>query len=108
MTTKRKKSSAMKLLEKVSAGPLTLGKALRAVRMSDDLSQQEFAEMLGISRAHLCDIEMGRRRVSAERAAMFARRVGRLEAHWVELALQDEMDDAGLKLRVHVESVATV
>lgn len=109
MATKRmKKSSAIKVLEKASGGPLRLAGVLRAVRMSKYMTQQEFADLLGISRAHLCDVEMGRRRVSVERAALFARKVGRLEAHWVELALQEEVDEAELRVRVHVEQIATV
>lgn len=54
---------------------------------------------LGVSRAYLCDVEKGRRAVSVERAAAWARKLGYLQAQYVALALQAEVTAAGLKLR---------
>ena len=50
-------------------GPLTLGRMLWSIRMCDEISQTEFARMLGVSRSHICDVEKGRKLVSSERAA---------------------------------------
>ena len=44
---------------------------LRALRLSDDKSVQEYADALGISRQQLSDIERGERIVSEEKAALF-------------------------------------
>ena len=85
-------------------GPLTLGGALSALRKSDELSLLEFAKLLGISRSHLCDIEQGRRAVSPERAARFAQALKQHEAQFVRLALQDQIRDAGLNLKVEVHA----
>jgi hypothetical protein len=52
----------------------------------------------------LCDIEKGRRAVSVERAAEWARKLGYLEAQYVALALQAEVTAAGLDLKVKVEA----
>lgn len=60
------------------------------------------AERLEISRSHLCDIEKQRKTVSPERAARFASILGYGEAQFVRLALQGLVEDAGLRLRVHV------
>jgi DNA-binding XRE family transcriptional regulator len=49
-------------------GPLTFGDMLWSIRMCDELSQTEFAEMLGVSRSHICDVEKGRKLVSPARA----------------------------------------
>jgi hypothetical protein len=57
-----------------------------------------------VSRAYLCDVEKGRRAVSVERAAEWARKLGYLQAQYVALALQAEVNAAGLKLRVSVEA----
>jgi hypothetical protein len=46
---REKKSGAMKLLEKLSGGPLTLGRAIESVRKSEELSQNECAKKLGAS-----------------------------------------------------------
>jgi transcriptional regulator with XRE-family HTH domain len=107
MTTKRKgrvQDDAADYLEKLMGGPLTLGGALAAIRESDGKSLSEFSERLGISRTHLSDIEHGRRSVSLERAAKFAEALGQSQAQFVRLALQDQVRDAGLKLRVDVHA----
>src|SRR6188472_3981807 len=107
MTTKRRsqiqdKSDAH--LEKLMGGPLTLGGALSAIRESDGEILAQFSERLGISRTHLSDIEHGRSSVSLERAAQFAATLGQHQAQFVRLALQDQVRQAGLKLRVDVHA----
>jgi hypothetical protein len=57
-----------------------------------------------ISRAHPCDIEKGRRTVSAERAAQFARVLGYSVNQFVATALEDQLRKAGLKVRVHLDA----
>jgi transcriptional regulator with XRE-family HTH domain len=107
MTTKsarRPASSTKAFLEKLSGGPLTFGHALSAIRLSDELSLAAFAQRLGVSRTHLSDIEHGRRSVSLLRASEFATALGYSEAHFVRLALQDQVRDAGLKLKVDVRA----
>jgi transcriptional regulator with XRE-family HTH domain len=94
----------MKQLERVSGGPLTFRKALAAVRKCEDLSQEECARTLGISKSHLCDVEKGRKTVSPERAAKWARTLGYPESVFVRLAIQAELDAAGLKYRVAIEA----
>ncbi len=85
-------------------GPLTLGGALSAIRESEGESLAQFSERLGVSRSHLSDIEHGRRSVSLERAARFAEALGQHQAQFVRLALQDQVREAGLKLRVDVHA----
>jgi transcriptional regulator with XRE-family HTH domain len=106
MTTKKLRStrpnSTATYLERLLNGPLTLGGALSAIREGDGESLTQFAQRLGISRSHLSDIEHGRRSVSLERAAEFALALGHHQAQFVRLALQDQVRNAGLKLRVDV------
>jgi transcriptional regulator with XRE-family HTH domain len=85
-------------------GPLTLGGAIAAIREGEGESLAQFADKLGISRTHLSDIEHGRRSVSLERAAQFASALGHNQAQFVRLALQDQVREAGLKLRVDVHA----
>jgi transcriptional regulator with XRE-family HTH domain len=96
------KSEAMKFLEDVAGRPLTLGGLLESIRLSEEMSQSVFAKKLGISASHLCDIEKGRKVVSPERAARFAKVLGRSEHQFVRLALQEMIDEAGLKLKVNI------
>ena len=101
---KEKKSDAIKLLEKLSGGPLTFGRAVASVRKCEGLSQDDCAKKLGVSKSHLCDVEKGRKTVSPERAARWARVLGYPESVLVRLAIQAELDAAGLKYRVAIEA----
>jgi transcriptional regulator with XRE-family HTH domain len=104
MAIKRKKSAALKYLEDITGGPLSLGKFLQSIRLGEEMSQVEFAEQLGISKSHLCDIEKGRKLVSPERAAIFAKTLKYSSEQFVRLALQDQVEKAGLKFKVKIEA----
>jgi antitoxin HigA-1 len=102
MAKKQTSSSAIKLMQRLTGGPLTFGKMLGAVREGEELTLEAFAKQLGVSRQNLCDIEKGRKGVSPERAVRWARLLGYPEAQWLRLALQAELDAAGLKYRVEI------
>lgn len=102
--TKATKSAAIKLLEQIAGGPLSLGKAIESVRKSEDISQDECARRLGVSKSHLCDVEKGRKTVSPERAAKWARSLGYPESVFIRLAIQGELDAAGLRYKVEIEA----
>jgi antitoxin HigA-1 len=99
-----KKSEALRFLEKLTGGPVTLGKFLEAVRRGEEMTQPAFAKKLGISKSHLNDIEKGRKAVSPDRAARFAKVLGYSQPRLVKLALQDLVDRGGLKLQVDVKA----
>ena len=99
-----KKSTAMRFMEKVAGGPLTLSGLIEAIRLGEEESQPVFAKRLGISRSHLNDIEKGNKAVSPERAAKFAKLLGYSPEAFVKLALQDLVDRSGLHLQVEVKA----
>jgi transcriptional regulator with XRE-family HTH domain len=101
MNTERK-SKAMRFLESLTGGPLTVSELLLSLRLSDDLSQEKFAKRLGISKQHLCDIEKGRKVVSPGRAAVFATRLKQPPAFFIQLALQEELKRVGVRIKVKV------
>ena len=102
-TTIKGKVDAEKFLEKI-VGKLTLAKVIRSTRQCDELSQQDFADKLGISKQHLCDVEKGRKVVSPARAWAWAKKLGYHPQQWAELALQDLVEKDGLKgVIVHLE-----
>jgi transcriptional regulator with XRE-family HTH domain len=105
--TKRKKPAATEdalAYFQRTTGSLTLGRALAAIRDAEEVSLAAFAKRLRISRAYLCDVEQGRRGVSPEKAAAWARALGQPAQVFVALALQDSVRAAGLKFRVSVEA----
>jgi transcriptional regulator with XRE-family HTH domain len=97
-----KKSKPMKFLEGISGGPLSFGELIEAIRQGEEMTQVMFAKKLRISKSHLCDIEKGRKTVSPERAARFAKKLGYSEDTFVELALQDMVNEAKLDMKVSV------
>lgn len=101
-----KKSDTIRFLEDLAGRPLTLGGLLESIRLGEELTLNEFAKKLKISVSHLCDIEKGRKVVSPERAAKFAKTLGRSPEQFVRLSLQGQLDDAGLKMKVIVEDAA--
>ena len=103
MTTK-KKSSALKYLEKISGGPLSLGSLIESIRLADEIPQMVFAKKLGISASHLCDIEKQRKIVSPHRAAKFAKILGYSQEQFVRLSLQEMLNQAGIPMKVEVKA----
>ena len=105
MTTRKSKgSSASDLEQRILGGPLSFGAAVEALRVGEEISQAEFARKLRVSRQYLCDVEKGRRLVSPEQAARFAKAFGHPPNVLVRLALQDAVRAGGLKLKVSVEA----
>ncbi|MDZ7667284.1 MAG: helix-turn-helix transcriptional regulator [Desulfotignum sp.] len=83
-------------------GPLTFGKALWSHRKCEEMTQKEFAKLLGIAPSSLCDLEKGRKIPSPDRAAKIARKIGMSEKTWVRLAIQDMLRAADLEYTVSV------
>ena len=109
MTTKKKYNRrntvpAIPYLEKITGGPLTFARLIQSTRLCEEKSATEFAKILGISKSHLCDIEKGRKSVSIERAVAFAEALGHSKDLFVELALQTQIEKAGLDYKVSIEA----
>ena len=100
MSTKSQKSDAIKFLESLRGGPLTFGRMIESFRKCDEITQEKLAQKMKISKAHLCDIEKGRRMVSPERAAKFAKVMGYMVEQFVAVAIEDQLHKAGLNMKV--------
>lgn len=96
------KNSAKKALEKLTGGPLTLGKLLWSIRVGEELTMTEFAVQLEISRSHLNDIEKGRKPVSPKKAAEYASILGYSERQFIRLALQDLLNRQNLNYEIEI------
>ena len=101
---KMMKSESLRFLEGLIGRQLTFGGHLSAIRKGEDMTLDAFAKQLEISRQHLCDIEKGRRMVSLERAAKWARLLGYSETLFVRLVLQDMIEQAGLNMKVSIDA----
>lgn len=104
MTTKRKITE--KDTEKINKrtadfldsqlGLETFGGTLQAIRISDELTQREFGEKLGISTQLVSDLENERKGVSSSKARDFAIKLGHMPEYFVKLVVQDMLAREGL------------
>lgn len=103
MSTK-KKSSAIKELDKIRKAPLVFKDLLYSVRRTEEISQVELAKKAGTSKAKICDFEKGRRIPTLELAAKLAKALGHSEALFVAKIIEEQLQEANLKLKVKVEA----
>ena len=101
MLTRNPKSVARRRLEKRAGGALTLGMLIGAIRKGEDWSLAQMAEILDVTRGYVSNIEKGKP-VSPESAARYARALGYSEEQFVRLALQDQVERAGLDYEVRI------
>ena len=85
--------------------PIPFGETLSILRSFEGKNQSDFAKMIGISRGNLCDIEKGRKGVSPERAAQFAKKLGYPVSYLVEIALNDIANDLLKPLKLAVQKI---
>lgn len=53
------------------------GQAVRKIRLARGISQEELADLCGLHRTYISDIELGKRNVSLENIDRIARSLGR-------------------------------
>ena len=96
----------LKKIEKMAGGRLTLGGAICALRLSDEISQEVCAKQLGVSRQYLCDLEHDRKEVSPKKASQFARVLEQSEKQFVRLAIQDMLIRQGMHYHIELRDAA--
>jgi len=104
MNTKNKNKA--KLAIRKIIGPISFGEMISALRQAMEITQVEMAEVLGISKQDLCNIEKGRKIVSVERAVSFADALCMPQKTFAKYALQDQLNKAGIDGEVQIEKVA--
>ena len=103
MTTKIK-SNAVKQLEKIRKGPLTFKDLLYSIRLTEEMSQVELAELVSTTKSKICDFEKGRRVPSLKLGGKLAKALGHSEALFVSMLLEEQIKEANLKLKIKVEA----
>lgn len=102
MSTKKNKL-ATEVFKQI-LGHVSFGEMMNSIRLSEGLSQKTFAKRLEISTSELCDIEKGRKFVSIQRAALFAKRLKDSPEVFIQYVIQDEILRAGLNCGVTIHS----
>jgi transcriptional regulator with XRE-family HTH domain len=101
---KMKTNKTQKQLEEISRQALTLNNLLQAIRLGEEMTQIEFAKLLGVSRQYVCDLEQNRRFVSPKVAELFANILGYSPQQFIRLCLQDMMKREGMDFLVEVKA----
>lgn len=103
-TNNKKSAQTIKKLEAIIGEKFTLGSFLAAIREGEEMTQVEFAKLLGISKQNLCDVEHGRRIISPKAAVKFAKKLGYAPDQFIRLTLQDLVDREGLHVIVEIKA----
>ena len=99
-------TNTMKTLNKITGGELTLGKAIKAIRLCDEIAQGEFAKKLKVTQAYLSDLEHDRKAVSPQKAAELAVLLGHSEKQFIRLAIQDDLHRKGFNYDIEIRDAA--
>lgn len=78
----------------------SISDVFRKTRTDMNFTQAEFADLLGVSAARVCDLERGRRGLSVKSALAYSRALGLSPAHFVQAVLEDRLSNAGLEYTV--------
>ena len=95
--------NARRYLDKVR-GKLTLGSAIRSIRLCDEKSQTAFAKKLKVSTQYLCDLEHNRKIISPKKAKKIAEILGYSPEQFVALAIQDSLDRDRIRMLVEIKA----
>ncbi len=77
-------------LDSLIGTPQTLGSVISSIRLCDEMTLKQFAEVLGVSVSYLSDIEHNRKLVSPKKAFEYATKLGYPTTDFIRYALQDE------------------
>lgn len=104
MSTKNK-IRAKSAIKKIT-GPIGFGEMLHSYREAQEYSQVQMAELLGITKQDLCNIEKRRKFVSVERSILFAKALNMPLKTFAKYALQDQLNKAGIEGEIVIKEVA--
>lgn len=90
------KKELLPFLEDISGEKFSFSTILRGFRTREDLTQDQIAKRLGVTKSYISDLENQRRYVTVEQAQLFAKKLKEPSELWVTTALQDMLVRAGI------------
>ena len=100
----KKKSQAIKELDKIRKKPLDFSDLLHSVRTTSEMSQVELATKAKTTKAKICDFEKGRRVPTLELAAKLAKALGHSEELFVSKIIKEQLKRSGLQLKIEIKA----
>ncbi len=102
----KRKTKARKFLEELRGHPLSFGKMIESLRVSDGLTQPELGKRMGVSRQFINNVEKGKP-VRPVLAAKFAIVMGYSIPMFITKAIEEELSREGIPLDVKLHSIST-
>lgn len=88
-------ASAKKILEK-KIGPLTVGRLIRAYRTMHDMTAEELALKLSVTRSFISNIESGRKHLSLEKTLQIAQHLKEHKEFYALIWFEEEARKSGI------------
>jgi len=86
---------SLELMELLTGGKSTFGQMVNAHRKCDSMTQQALADKVGVAKSYISQIENGTAPKNADIAKKIAQAFGVSEHLFIELALQEEVNQNG-------------
>ena len=99
-------TKASTTIKKLANIELSLGAVLKSIRESEELSQEQFGKLLGVSKQYISAIERHTKLVSVKQAQRFAQVLVHSEKLFIQVALQDELNSYHINYLVDLHSAA--
>ncbi len=93
---KKKKLIAEQQLEKILGEKFSFAMMMRAYRTREDLTQEELSKKIKVPKSYISNLENKRDFVTVDQAKKIAKILKEPVELWVEVALQDMLDRAGI------------
>lgn len=99
---------AGKFMDELLGERLSLGETIQTIRLTEyeSLKQKEFADLLGVSKSYLCDLENNRKPVSIKKALDLANKLGQSKRFFVTLAVDDILQKNNLNYKIKLEEIS--
>lgn len=87
-------------------GHLTVGRLIRAYRTSNDLSQDQLARKLKVTKGFLSNVETGKKKISLNKSLEIARKLKDHEDLYAQIWFEEEAREAELDVEITVRKRA--
>ena len=98
---------ALMVLDDFIQEPLTFGEMIKTIRQTeyDNMTQQAFADLIGISKSRLSDVENNRKLISIAKAIELANKLGQSKRFFVMVVIQDMLAKNHLDYTIQINPV---
>lgn len=98
-------TAAKKYLESL-IGPPTVGRLIRAYRTQHDISTQELATILGVTKGYISNIETGKKDISLDKALHICEALGEVRELYAHVWFEEQSRNAGLDFKKVIKKIA--